>query len=82
MKYRNLTLLWDKRDTINVYMGDRSWELSVRKSNKRSTTTITAGWQALRSDLGLVKGDLCVFEWKNETVRNFNMCVFRNIAPV
>ncbi|KAL1824410.1 hypothetical protein ACET3Z_011188 [Daucus carota] len=82
MKYRNLSLLWDKRDTINVYLGDRSWELSVRMSNKRTTTTITAGWQELRSDLGLEKGDLCVFEWKNETVRNFNMCVFRNIAPV
>ena len=82
MKYRNLSLLWDKRDTINVYMGDRRWELSVRKSNKRTTTTITAGWRELRSNLALEIGDLCVFEWKNETIRNFNMSVFRDIAPV
>lgn len=60
----------------------RCWKLEIRHRDDWKRTTINGGWLVFRTDLELEDGDLCVFEWKNETIRNFNVVIVkRNNVP-
>lgn len=78
MKYRNVALTWDKADWITVHKSDQRQNLAVYKHKHRLTTSIIKGWIMLRDDCNLEVGDLCVFEWKDDTLRNFNIRILKN----
>ncbi|XP_063944293.1 uncharacterized protein LOC108207768 [Daucus carota subsp. sativus] len=78
IKYRNVALTWDKADWITVCKDDQRWILAVYKHKHRLTTSIINGWIKLRDDCNLAVGDICVFEWKDETLRNFNIRILKN----
>lgn len=77
MKFRKLSLTWDPSDLIMVYKENQKWSLNVRKKKKHKTTMITNGWIQLRQDLELHVGDIVVFDWKDDTVRSFDVRVLR-----
>lgn len=43
-------------------------------------TTINDGWCLFRDDLKLNENDICVFEWRDDTIRNFEVRVVKYIS--
>lgn len=68
---------WSKVDYITVYNGMRCWKLEIRHRDDRKRTTINGGWLRFRDDSQLEEGDLCVFEWMNHSIHNFNVRIVK-----
>ncbi|KAK1394047.1 Glycosyltransferase [Heracleum sosnowskyi] len=79
VKFKNVFQAWNKSDYITAYVETRCWKLQIRKRPNRKRTTIHNGWLQFRDDLQLAVDDLCMFEWKNDTVRNFNVRIVKKV---
>lgn len=79
VKFKKVFQAWNKNDYITAYAETRCWKLQTRKRRDSKRTTIHNGWLQFRDDLQLAVGDLCMFEWKNDTVRNFNVRIVKKV---
>ncbi|KAK1401394.1 TF-B3 domain-containing protein [Heracleum sosnowskyi] len=77
-EYKDLCNMWDRIDYINIYSGDSSWRLQVKKRNDWKRTTINDGWVEFREDLGLNVGDICSFQCCTYSYSNFTISVIKN----
>lgn len=68
---------WFKTDYISAYIGTRCWMLQIRHHRDWNRTTINDDWCTFRDGLQLAVGDTCVFEWRDGTIRNFNVQVLK-----
>ena len=69
---------WENFQCINVYSGNGCWRLLVRKRDDYNQTTIEDGWQKLRDGLGLIVGNICVFECP---LHSFDQFIIRVLEP-
>ncbi|KAK1395837.1 TF-B3 domain-containing protein [Heracleum sosnowskyi] len=76
-EYKDLCDMWARIDYINVYSGDSSWRLQVRKRSDWKRTTINDGWVEFREDLGLNVGDICSFQCCTDSYSNFTVSVIK-----
>ncbi|KAK1385860.1 hypothetical protein POM88_023595 [Heracleum sosnowskyi] len=65
-------------DHITAYQGNHCWTLQTRKRRDWNRAAIHDGWINFREDLGLCIGDRCVFEWKNDQVKEFCIRIVKN----
>lgn len=56
----------------------RCWKLQICHRSDRKRTTINDGWLIFRTDLQIEEGDICVFEWMNESIRNFKVRIVKH----
>ncbi|XP_074368824.1 uncharacterized protein LOC141708896 isoform X2 [Apium graveolens] len=78
VQFRSLCKCWKKTDYISAYVGNRVWLLKIRRRSDRKRTTINDGWRMFREDLKLDLGDTCIFNWRDGSIRNFNVLVVKN----
>ncbi|WOH14957.1 hypothetical protein DCAR_0934487 [Daucus carota subsp. sativus] len=66
---------WDNFQCINVYSESMCWRLLIRKRDDYHSATIEDGWQKMRDDLGLIVGNICVFECPIQSYDHFKIRV-------
>ncbi|KAK1371083.1 hypothetical protein POM88_037175 [Heracleum sosnowskyi] len=77
--FRNVTDLWLTQDSFTAYSDNRCWRLEIKKRRDWARTEIHGGWIQFRDDMQLGIGDVCVFQFKNDTLHNFNVRVIKKI---
>lgn len=77
MEFKSLCKKYRKIDYISAYVGTSCWKLEILKRNDRRRTTINDGWSIFRLDLELLPGDTCIFQWRNGSIRNFDVRVLK-----
>lgn len=80
--FNNVTACWKKVDYINAYEDNRCWSLQIRKRRGTKRTTINNGWKFFCQDMGLEEGDVCVFHWKNDSFRNFDIEIQKAVGRI
>lgn len=81
-KFNNLIYCWNRIDYFTAYLDNHCWTLQIRKRRDWKRTTIHDGWGSFRDDLQLAEDDVCLFRWKNDTVRNFDVEIVKAVVPL
>lgn len=82
MDYNRLFVFWKKKENIKVFIGDRCWQLGIRKRNKGKRTAIHSGWIEFRNDLQLNVGDKCCFKWIDESYQRFRVEILKALILI
>ncbi|KAF1001429.1 hypothetical protein AG4045_028131 [Apium graveolens] len=82
VEFKELSNHWLKKDHISTYVGIRCWLLEIRRRRDKRRCTINGGWLMFREDLHLDVGDTCTFQWRDDSIRNFNVVVQKRVVDL
>ncbi|KAK1397394.1 hypothetical protein POM88_007257 [Heracleum sosnowskyi] len=82
VKLRNITDLWNTKDSFTAYHKNRCWRLQIKKRRDVKRAAIHEGWIQFRGDMEFSSGDVCVFRWKNDNIHNFNVRIVKKARTV